>query len=163
MRTRPPPGSPTLTLLLIRHADAGDREIWSGSDRLRPLSTIGREQAGRIAALWQDQPLTRVMASPYARCTQTVEPMAAGHGLVVEATDALAEGCAWDALALIQELVAQDTALCTHGDIVPAVLHWLDQQGADVVGQWRWQKGSTWVLHTQDGTFTRATHVPRPQ
>ncbi|MFN2582854.1 MAG: hypothetical protein ABR498_08965 [Candidatus Dormibacteria bacterium] len=38
-------------LHLIRHADAGDREQWSGPDELRPLSDKGRRQARDLVAL----------------------------------------------------------------------------------------------------------------
>ena len=31
-------------LLVVRHADAGDKAAWKGLDRLRPLSSIGHRQ-----------------------------------------------------------------------------------------------------------------------
>ncbi len=37
------------TLILVRHARAGDREEWDGPDDLRPLDARGREQAQRLA------------------------------------------------------------------------------------------------------------------
>lgn len=148
--------------MLIRHADAGDRGSWAGDDALRPLTPKGKEQALRLAASWRDQPLTQVLSSPFVRCAETVEPLASGFGLEVGLTDALAEGHAGEAVELVQSLVAENAALCTHGDIVPAVLHHLDRAGADIVGEWTWTKGSTWVLHTDNVQFSRATYVPRP-
>jgi hypothetical protein len=32
-------------LLVVRHADAGDKARWNGPDGLRPLSPVGRLQA----------------------------------------------------------------------------------------------------------------------
>lgn len=116
----------------------------------------------RLAALWREQPLGRVLSSPFARCVQTVQPLAKTLGLPVDPTADLAEGHADDALQLVHSLVAEDAALCTHGDIIPSVLQALDREGMAVAAQWQWRKGSTWVLHAQDGSFTRATYVPCP-
>ena len=116
----------------------------------------------RLVALWRDQPLKRVLSSPFTRCVQTVEPLAKSLGLDVEERDELSEGRAPDALELIHSLVGEDAALCTHGDVVPDVLQHLESEGIHILSEWKWRKASTWVLHTEDGKFTRATYVPRP-
>lgn len=116
----------------------------------------------RIAALWGDQPLERVLSSPFVRCVETVQPLADVVGVAVEPTQALAEGHADAALELIAGMVGEGAALCTHGDVIPAVLRSLERQGVTVVDQWTWAKGSTWVLHADAGAFIRATYVPRP-
>lgn len=123
---------------------------------------MGRDQALRLMALWRDQPLGRVLSSPVARCVQTVQPLADALGMNVEEHDALAEGRAADALALIHDLAGEDAALCTHGDVIPQVLQALEAQGVQILAEWKWRKGSTWVLHSEDGAFVRATYVPRP-
>lgn len=123
---------------------------------------MGRDQAMRLVALWRDQPLTRVLSSPFVRCVQTVEPLAAALDLDVEETEALAEGHADEALTLIEKLADQDAALCTHGDVIPEVLQSLEARGVQILAQWQWRKGSTWVLHSEDASLTRATYVPRP-
>ena len=115
-----------------------------------------------LVGLWRDRPLTRVLSSPYVRCTQTVEPLASAVGLEVEEIDALAEGHAQQAQHLVQSLVATDAALCTHGDIIPAVLQHLEAAGVRIVSQWQWSKSSTWVLHADNGEFSHATYVPKP-
>lgn len=148
--------------MLIRHAEAGDRREWVGDDLLRPLSPMGREQAMRIVALWRDQPLKRVLSSPSVRCVQTVEPLASALGIDVEQTEALQEGHADQALELVGELAGEDAALCTHGDVIPEVLQRLEAQGVHILSEWKWRKGSTWVLHTEGGALRRATYVPRP-
>lgn len=130
---------------------------------MRPLNAGGRNQATGLAALWQHQPLTRVLSSPFARCVETVQPLADASALPVEATPALAEGYADDAVRLVHDLIAQDAALCSHGDVIPAVLRALDRDGVDVVPAWRWEKASTWVVTADDGSFTLATYVPPPQ
>ena len=155
-------GGTTLTLLLIRHAEAGDSRDWAGDDKLRPLSPIGKDQAMRLVALWRNTPVKRVLSSPHTRCVETVEPLAAALGLEVEVVEALAEGNAPQALELIHELVGEDAALCTHGDVIPDVLQHLEEEGAHILSEWKWRKASTWVLEPEDGKITRAHYVPRP-
>jgi 8-oxo-dGTP diphosphatase len=103
-----------------------------------------------------------VLSSPYVRCVQTVQPLAEAVGLDVEQTPALAEGNAPQAVKLIHELAGTNAALCTHGDVIPTVLQSLEAEGVQIVSPLEWRKGSTWVLHTDDGSPTRATYVPRP-
>jgi 8-oxo-dGTP diphosphatase len=151
-----------VTLLLIRHAEAGDPGSWSDEDHLRPLSEIGHDQAARLAVLWRAQPLKRIFSSPHTRCIQTMEPLAGALGVEIEATEDLAEGHARDALRLVHEIADEDVALCTHGDVVPELLQALESEGVHILAEWKWRKASTWVLHTEDGAITHATYVPRP-
>ena len=116
----------------------------------------------RLVALWRNTPVKRVLSSPHTRCVETVEPLAAALGLEVEVVEALAEGNAPQALELIHELVGEDAALCTHGDVIPDVLQHLEEEGAHILSEWKWRKASTWVLEPEDGTITRAHYVPRP-
>ena len=72
-----------------------------------------------------------------------MEPLAAARGLAVEGCDDLAEGRAVEALALVRRLIddGDSVALCTHGDVVEAVL---DELG--VSRSRETDKGATWVL-----------------
>ena len=117
---------------LIRHARAGRRSVWKGPDDERPLSGKGRQQARSIARLLRSEPITRIVSSPFVRCVQTVEPLAAALGLEVELDQRLAEGESRDgALALLASLGGG--VACTHGDIVEAVLGRSLDKGAAVV------------------------------
>src|SRR5581483_4543173 len=105
-----------------RHGHAGQRRDWPGDDRLRPLSARGRRQAtGFVRTLdgWSPQ---RILSSPYVRCVQSVEPLAADLSLRVEPTEELAEGHSSTALALVRALADEKVALCTHGDVIAEVL-----------------------------------------
>jgi len=118
-----------MSVILLRHASAGDRDAWVGDDRARPLDADGRAQA---AALRGALHVTRVASSPYVRCVETVEPLAASLGLEVELDERLAEGGSRaGALALLAEL--DGGVACTHGDIVEAVLGEPLDKGAAVV------------------------------
>jgi phosphohistidine phosphatase SixA len=90
----------------------------------------------------------RVLTSPYTRCRQSVEPLAAALGLPVEERPELAEGSTRAEVgALAKELGAATAVLCTHGDIID-----------DVLGE-EPEKGSTWVL---DGDLGRRAYLPPP-
>ncbi len=100
---------------LLRHASAGDRHSWADDDRFRPLDDKGRRQADEIAAALAGEDIRRVVASPYVRCVETVEPLAAKLGLEVELDDRLAEGAGKTAQALLAE---DGVVACTHGDVI---------------------------------------------
>jgi 8-oxo-dGTP diphosphatase len=147
------------TILLIRHAKAGVRSKWPGPDEERPLTARGRKQARRLVSLAREFPIRRVVSSPFARCVQTVEPLAAELGRPVESDDGLAEGAgAKPALSLIAEL--GDAALCTHRDVIDALLGALVEQGLDLEADRPTAKGSAWALGVEDGLVISGRHVP---
>jgi len=106
----PPP------LLFVRHASAGDREQWIGDDRLRPLDEKGRSQAAELVTALEPYAVARVLSSPFLRCLQTVEPVAAARGLDVETTEVLADGSGPEGVRrLLGELAGSPVLLCGHG------------------------------------------------
>lgn len=109
-----------MSVVLLRHASAGDRAEWTGDDRLRPLDPRGRRQAAKLVAPLLELGVTRVVSSPYVRCVQTVEPLAEALGVEVELDDRLAEGAGRSALELLES--ADGVVACTHGDIVEEIL-----------------------------------------
>jgi 8-oxo-dGTP diphosphatase len=135
-----------MTVLLVGHGAAGKRSRWAGDDRLRPLDDHGRLQATRLAEALTPRGVERVLTSPYVRCRQTVEPLAEALGLPIEDRDELAEGAgAAEVLRLAGELRGAVAVLCTHGDVIAALL---GEQS---------EKGSAWVLepHADGGLSPR--------
>ena len=117
-----------MSVILLRHASAGDRKAWTGDDRLRPLDERGREQALALADRLRAQGVERVFSSPYVRCVQTVAPL----GLEVVTDDRLAEGApAEETLQLLRDLDA--AVACTHGDVIENVLGHSLKKGVGVV------------------------------
>lgn len=150
-----------MSVLLIRHAHASARKDWVGDDHLRPLSGKGRRQAQGLVELVEPFAPQRVLSSPYTRCLQTMEPLAAHLSLRVEPIKELGEGGGLAALALVRALADEKVALCTHGDVIPEVLVALaDEDRLDLGQRPRQAKGSTWVLDAHAGTFVRATYLP---
>ena len=106
-----------MSVILLRHASAGDRDEWDGDDLLRPLDKRGRKQAKRLRDVLLAHDVRRVLSSPYVRCTQTVAPL----GLDIEPDERLAEGTPPQrTLELLASL--DDAVACTHGDVIEAVL-----------------------------------------
>ena len=134
-----------MAVLLVRHAKAGDRDKWEPPDDLRPLTAKGEAQAEGLVDALAGFDVSRVLSSPYLRCSQTVAPLAAARGLAVEPTDELAEGEGGAGLALVRSLLGGAgpgyTVLCTHGDVVEEVL-----DGLGVGRDEETRKGATWIL-----------------
>jgi 8-oxo-(d)GTP phosphatase len=106
-----------VSVILLRHASAGDREAWSGDDRLRPLDQRGRAQADALRDALRARGVQRVLSSPYVRCLQTVAPL----DLEIVSDDRLGEGAPVEATrALLRDL--DDAVACTHGDVIEAVI-----------------------------------------
>jgi 8-oxo-(d)GTP phosphatase len=82
---------PTVPLILLRHASAGQRTAHPDDDAMRPLDAEGEADARLLAGLLACfAPRARVLSSPALRCIQTVRPYAADFGRSVEAEVALA-------------------------------------------------------------------------
>jgi 8-oxo-(d)GTP phosphatase len=133
-------------MLVIRHARAGERAEWPGDDRLRPLDRRGQKQAEALVDALASFEITRVFSSPYERCLQTVEPLAAARGLFVEAEEELGEDRHGDGVRLARSLVAEPVAICVHGGLSEAAF-----------GE-RLKKGETLVV-APDGTVAERVRV----
>jgi 8-oxo-dGTP diphosphatase len=117
-----------MTVVLLRHASAGDRDQWDGDDRLRPVDKKGQRQAQALRDVLLARGVTRALSSPYVRCTQTVAPL----GLDIEPDERLAEGAdPADTRALLME--ADGAVACTHGDVIENVVGFSIKKGAAVV------------------------------
>ena len=150
-----------MTLLVVRHAHAGERSGWTDDDRLRPLSERGRRQAVELGDLLAVHRPARVLASPAVRCMTTVQPLADRLGLKVEQEERLREGATADDVASLLHEV-DDAALCSHGDVIPMLLRRLVDQGMVPQQGLRWAKASTWVVARDDGRWGAGSYVPPP-
>jgi len=122
-----------VSLLVHRHARAGDREAWQGDDRVRPIDERGRNQAQALVDALSGFAIDRIVSSPYVRCVESVEPLAEARGLEIELDERLAAHRLDDVPEVLEELKGEHAVVCTHGE-----LPWLDGR--------KFKKGSTWVL-----------------
>lgn len=153
---------------LVRHACAGRKGAWPGPDVSRPLDEVGLAQARDLADHLDGVPLRRLLASPTARCVQTLDEVARRHGLVLETTAMLAADA--DPELLLQALAdpaLADAALCTHGETLKALLPLLRQAATRVQADGDDDgrlllKGSVWTLTVAPGagpTFIELRHA----
>jgi len=126
-----------MSLLLLRHASAGNRDEWTDHDHERPLDARGLEQAAHLPEVLARFPIERILSSPAKRCLQTVEPLAAARGLEIEPREELSElhRQGREGFALVRSLAGQDVVVCGHGGLELVV-----------PGAPRWRKGMTFVL-----------------
>lgn len=152
-----------MKLYLVRHAKAGSRGDGNGPDERRPLSKAGRRQARSLVKLLRDEPIGRVVSSPYVRCVETVAPLAESRGLAVEEADALAEGSPLsEALRLIDKVADKPTVLCAHRDVVTELLSHLEDRRVPLEGGFELAKASTWVFDVEGSEIVRGRYLPPP-
>jgi 8-oxo-dGTP diphosphatase len=138
-------------LLVVRHADAGDKRTWRGPDVLRPLSPTGQRQAEGLVVRLEDYPVERILCSPTLRCQQTVEPLARDRMLRIESVPALGvDTTPAQLLTLFWDLELQNSVLCTHGEGIGLLLTRLIADTLLVEDPLDWPKGSTWLLQRTD-------------
>ena len=89
-----PHGSGSLSLFLLRHADAGDPAAWIGDDAARPLSKKGRKQARVLGAHLDDLHLgiDAILTSPRVRAADTARIVGKAIGVKPKRDDRLDAG-----------------------------------------------------------------------
>jgi 8-oxo-dGTP diphosphatase len=155
--------SQTGTLFLLRHATAGERGRWEGHDENRSLTKKGWRQSEAIASNLADAGIERILSSPYERCVQTVKPLAKLIGAPIETTPLLAEEPDLDATyALVDGLVGANAVICSHGDVIPALINRMMWAGLSLDSRFYCSKGSIWVVEVDNGKFTTGHYRPPP-
>ena len=152
-------------IFLVRHAKAGQRNDSVDADMQRPLSKAGWIQSNAIVAPLLGAGAGRILlASPYVRCMQTLEPLAAALDLKVVADDRLAEA---QPLGAMLEMIAEQpdgAVLCSHGDMIPDTMAALQRRGCDFIGEPNWKNASVWVIEraaSGNATTARCWSPPR--
>jgi len=153
----------TGTIFLLRHAAAGNRDKWMGEDQKRPLTKKGRKQSELVAKSLAAKAGERIVTSPHARCIETVKPLAKRIGAKLEISEALGEGPDIDAAyELVDSLVGQNTVLCSHGDVIPAVMNRLMWAGLTLDSRFYCSKASVWEVGVESGRFTTGKYISPP-
>jgi phosphohistidine phosphatase SixA len=149
-------------LYLVRHAKAGSRSEWTTDDRLRPLSGKGRTQAEQIADRLVSFAVGELVSSPYLRCIETLQPLAARVDGAVRADERLAEDTGFEGALDLLLQVPDGSLLCSHGDVIPAPIGALQRRGCRILTEPDWRKASIWVLTRTPEAITEAIAWPPP-
>jgi 8-oxo-dGTP diphosphatase len=134
-------------VVLVRHAEAGNRDEWDGPDAERPLDASGQAEAAALAVLLGVfRPARLVSASPL-RCIQTFAPLAATLDCGVEVDERFDESA--DPAQTVDALLelAQDgsvSAVCSQRGVIPPAVAALD--GSADAAKYATAKGNGWIL-----------------
>ena len=159
----------TATVLLVRHAKAGDRDDWHADDRLRPLNETGLRQAEVLRAWLPLFGPRRLYSAPRVRCVQTVHGLAADLGIGIVEDELIAEEghqrAPDAALALLLRIGRGDgpAVVCSQRTVVPGLIRQLAAgSGLDLGDDVPAPKGSTWLLSLYRDRLVAADHYPPP-
>jgi phosphohistidine phosphatase SixA len=139
-------------MLLLRHASAGARLSSPAVDRFRRLDDAGRVVARQLVWAFAGYEITRIVSSPLPRCVETVVPISASRGVVVETRWELEPDVAIDDLLTLLADLPDATLACTHREVIEKLLGW------DVPCE----KGSAWVLEQNGPEPAPALYIPPP-
>jgi 8-oxo-dGTP diphosphatase len=154
----------TGNLYLIRHTTAGERSRWKGRDEDRSLTKKGWREADAIAGYLAGAGIERIVSSPFERCVQSVKPLAKLIKAPVEISPLLGEEPDIDAAyALVDGLVGTNAVVCSHGDVIPALINRMMWAGLTLDSRFYCSKGSIWVVGVEEGKFTNAHYRPPPE
>jgi 8-oxo-dGTP diphosphatase len=140
---------------VVRHAKAGERRVWDDDDVLRPLSRHGWRQAEAIGERLAAKGAGELYSSPYVRCVQTLEPLAARLGTTIVEDDRLAEAQPFEGMLDLVGEVADGAVLCSHGDLIPETIQAFVRRGMELQGPPDWRKATVWVLKRKGERITK--------
>lgn len=158
----------TSSVLLVRHASAGERDKWSG-DRGRPLDERGWDQAQELTRLLARHAVEQIVSADYVRCVQTVQPLGDAVGLKIVEEPLFSEdgypGHEEEALALVRgyAVPADATVVCSQGNVIPDLLGRLGvEDHVDIPYPPPNRKASVWSLTFDGSRLFSAEYLPPP-
>jgi 8-oxo-dGTP pyrophosphatase MutT (NUDIX family)/phosphohistidine phosphatase SixA len=144
----------TWPCLLIRHGSAGERSMWPGDDRERPLDELGQKQAEALIPILDAYGVTRVLSADVLRCLETVGPFAAMRRLAVESEPLLSEaGTLAEPEQAVERLLTiiaarEAVAVCSQGKAMPVLIAGVCRAlGYLAPNDLHTRKGGYWVMH----------------
>jgi 8-oxo-(d)GTP phosphatase len=144
-------------VLLVRHAEAGDR--WPTGDAERPLSSAGVADAQALCALMALFAPARLVSASPVRCRQSLEPLAGALGLPIEVDRVFDEETDDPAAASARlRRLASDgrtTVICSQRTLIPPMLARITGGAGP-----RTAKGDGWVLPFAGAGLLPPTLVP---
>lgn len=136
------------TLVVLRHAKAVPRADFDGADADRPLASVGHDRAKDLVPLLAAFGVRRVVSSPAARTTQTVDPYVASTDELLELDERLGDAASRGQVERAVEALLgtkRPTVACTHRPTLPAVYAALDISGPVLA------PGQALVVHHRKG------------
>jgi 8-oxo-dGTP diphosphatase len=145
----------TAEVLVVRHAHAGSRHAWHGTDVLRPLDAVGARQIDRLTPLLAVFAPTRVVSATPQRCRETVERLGLPVGVCPAFDETSPEGVG-GAVAALRALASPapqtepqpvgSTVVCSQGKVIPPMLSALRPANSTAIEAYDTPKGTGWLL-----------------
>jgi broad specificity phosphatase PhoE len=108
-----------------------------------------------------DDDISVVWSSPAVRCRQTVEPLAAARGVVVQDHALLAnDGPVDELLDWILANASAPWVLCTHGEVLHALLDAARSSGVVTAPALATETGAAWRVRPHEDGVTALVYVP---
>jgi 8-oxo-dGTP pyrophosphatase MutT (NUDIX family)/phosphohistidine phosphatase SixA len=146
--------TPDSMIVLVRHARAGKRAEWRGTDRNRPLEPMGEAQAAKLATLLELFGPDGIVSADLERCVETVRPLAKRVGLPVQIDPVFSDesfernpDATEDAILALAK-PGKVTVVCSQGVAVPGLIDRLGRGVRDSATK----KGTFWALSLVDGS-----------
>lgn len=163
---------PALTgsVLLVRHASAGNRADWNGDDAARPLDETGQDQADELVRLLSRFEVEDIVTASPVRCVETVRPLSESIGVPVREEPVLSEhgfpGREQEAMELIRNLGRPGGAAvaCSQRGVIDEIVGRLAAADeVDVGDTLSLKKGGVWALAFDDHRLVGAERLPPPK
>lgn len=160
------------TVVLVRHARAGQRDDFGGADDERPLDGKGMAQAAVLAKQLRVFGPARIAAAPLVRCEQTVRRLADSLRMTVDIEDALSEQAYQQdparARRRVTELALQDVGdgpvvVCSQGGVIPGVVKSLAARTNLALPTVATPKAAYWVLSFETKRLRQADRYLLPE
>ena len=126
------------------------------------MSKAGWKQAHALGKRLAKKGVGELVSSPYVRCMQTLEPLAATSTAPCGADDRLLEDAAFEGVLDLLAEVDHGAVLCSHGDVIPATVQALVRRGMHLKTEPDWRKASVWILQRKDDRVVSATVLAPP-
>jgi 8-oxo-dGTP diphosphatase len=160
----------TGSVLLVRHASAGDRGDWSRDDRLRPLDETGQDQAEELVRLLSRFGVEDIVTADLVRCEATVRPLGESIGVSARSEPLLSQdgfpGHEEEAVELIRGLGRPGGAAvaCSQRGVIDEIVGRLAEADEVEVGEsLGLKKGGVWALAFDDHRLVGAEKLPPPK
>ena len=160
----------TGSVLLVRHASAGNRSDWNGDDNERPLDEDGEDQADELVRLLSRFGVEEIVTAEPVRCVDTVRPLSESVGVPARTDPLLSEegfaGQEEEAVTLIRSLGRPGGAavVCSQRGVIDEIVERLaSADEVDVGDSLGLKKGGVWALAFDDHRLVGAERLPPPK
>ncbi len=142
------------SVVVLRHASAGDPAAWSDGDLARPLDPDGLTDALSLPDELASWPIDEIWTSPAIRCQHTVAAVAAHRRIPVFIAEWLWIGSDPAALADGLLKVGRSVLLCSHRQLLPDVFAALGEAPSAIeADRFALDKGAACGLRFRDGVI----------